>query len=113
VTLQEIAKLLDGKILIPADDSLDIYVVGATDLMSDALAFMQPGALMLTGLTNPQVVRTAEMGDIKGICFVRGKQPEPEALEMAQTHGMPVLTTPFPMFKACGLLWTKGLKPCF
>lgn len=106
--------MLEGKILVPpTHGEEDITMAGATDLMSDALAFMQPGAIMLTGLINPQVVRTAEMADLKGICFVRGKQPPPEVVEMAEAGGMPVLTTPFPMFKACGILWSEGMAACF
>ncbi len=113
--LQEICKLLQGEFLTEetATSNLDIRIAGATDLMSDALAYMKPGSLLLTGLSNIQVLRTVEMADIAAVCFVRGKQPDAKMLNDASESGLPMFKTPFPMFKACGLLWQKGLEPCF
>jgi len=82
------------------------------DLMSDVLAFTKDGALLLTGLTNPQVVRTADVGGIAAVIFVRGKLPSPEAAEMAKSLEIPLFTTRFTLFEACGILFSRGLLPC-
>lgn len=79
------------------------------DLMSDVLASIQPEAVLLTGLCNPQVVRTAQMADIAAIVFVRGKQPPQETLDLAQEERIPLITSPFGMFELCGRLHKKGL----
>lgn len=82
------------------------------DLMSDVLAFTHSGTLLLTGLTNPQVVRTCEMAGIRAIVFVRGKTPPPETLDLAQSKGIPLLASRFTMFETCGLLYARGLQSC-
>ena len=82
------------------------------DLMSDVLAFTKDGALLLTGLTNPQVVRTADVGGLTAIVFVRGKMPAPETAMMAKSLDIPLFTTRCTLFEACGILFSKGLKPC-
>ena len=82
------------------------------DLMSDVLAFTKDGALLLTGLTNPQVVRTADVGGIAAVIFVRGKLPSPEAAEMAKSLDIPLFTTRCTLFEACGILFSRGLLPC-
>ncbi len=114
MTLDEICRLLEGEFLSgQAKRGEEVSIVGATDLMSDALAYMKPKSLLLTGLANIQVVRTAEMADLKAVCFVRGKQLEASVIEEARSEELPLMRTPFPMFKACGILWQKGLNPCF
>jgi len=90
----------------------DIKMACGSDLMSDVLAFAKPGSLLLTGLTNPQVVRTAEMADLRAICFVRGKKPDKETIEMAESKDIPLLVTPLPMFESCGRLHREGLPGC-
>ena len=82
------------------------------DLMSDVLSFIKPNSLLLTGLTNPQVIRTAEMADIKAICFIRGKKPDKETVELAKSKNIPLLLTDLPMFEACGRLYKEGLAGC-
>ena len=113
MTLKEIRKILDAEVLV-GDDLLDMEIRMAcgSDLMSDVLSFVKSESLLLTGLTNPQVVRTAEMADLAAICFVRGKEPDQLAIEIAQAKNMPLLTTPLPMFESCGRLWTHGLRGC-
>ena len=81
----------------------------ASDLMSDVLTFRGPGSLLLTGLTNAQVIRTAEMSDFVAICFVRGKKPQPDTIELAEDKGVPLYVTSLSMFEACGRLYGKGL----
>ncbi len=79
------------------------------DLMSDVLAFAKPGTLLLTGLTNPQAVRAAEMAEMAAICFVRGKEPDAKTLDLARSKSIPILVTALPMFEACGRLHAQGL----
>ncbi len=82
------------------------------DLMSDVLAFTHDGTLLLTGLTNPQVVRTAEMAGIRAIVFVRGKLPPPETVTLAESKGIPLLATRYTLYEACGRLYMQGLPSC-
>lgn len=111
MTIREIASVLDGQILCEGS-SLDtqIQTVCGSDMMSDVLAFVKNQSLLLTGLVNAQVVRTAEMMDMLCIVFVRGKQPTQEIVDLAAQKGIAVLSTQHPMFTACGLLYAKGLK---
>jgi len=91
MTLREIKELLDADILV-GESQLDREVKTAfgADLMSDVLAFAKPGSLLITGLTNPQVVRTADVLDIAAIIMVRGKKPAPEAIRLAEEMGIPI-----------------------
>jgi predicted transcriptional regulator len=98
--------------LFEADPEMEIKCGSASDLMSDVLAFTEAGSVLFTGLTNPQSVRTAEMADIKAIVFVRGKQPPPETIELAQEKGIPLVATALPMFEVCGRLYEAGLRSC-
>jgi predicted transcriptional regulator len=83
-----------------------------SDLMSDVLAFTKERTVLLTGLTNIQVIRTAEMSDLVGVIFVRGKKPGPEVIELALQNNLPLLITDFPMYEACGVLFKSGLCGC-
>ena len=80
------------------------------DLMSDVLASIQPDSILLTGLCNPQVVRTSTIADVRAVIFVRGKIPSPETILLADQEGMPLFTTPLGMFEACGRLYQNGLQ---
>ena len=110
--LTEIIALVEGKLLFETDPEMEIKCGSASDLMSDVLAFTEAGSILFTGLTNPQSVRTAEMADIKAIVFVRGKEPPPETVELAQEKGIPLIMTVLPMFEACGRLYEVGLRSC-
>lgn len=109
--LQEIKEILDCQVLT-GENGLDeeIGVVCGADLMSDVLTFIKPGALLLSGVTNAHVVRTAELADIKAIVFVRGKRPLPETIKLAREKKIPLLSTELLMYEACGRLYRKGLK---
>ena len=111
--LKEIQRELDADLLV-GQDNLDLAIEMAcgADLLSDVLAFAKSGALLLTGLTHPQVVRTTEIAEIKAVCFVRGKRPLPETLALAEEKGLPVLCTALPMYEACGRLYRLGLPGC-
>ena len=110
MNLLEINKLINGKILAAADQA-DCEIKGCcgADLMSDVLATIQPNALLLTGLCNPQVVRTAEMADVTAIVLVRGKMPPVETIDLANQEHIPLITSPFGMFELCGRLFNAGL----
>ncbi|MBU0490757.1 MAG: hypothetical protein KKA73_08050 [Chloroflexi bacterium] len=111
--LRQVLSIIEGEAL-SGDVDLDREVAmgcGA-DLMSDVLAFTHAGTLLLTGLTNPQVVRTAEMSEISAIVFVRGKRPPPETVELAEEKGIPLLYSPYTMFEVCGRLYQAGMPSC-
>jgi len=111
LTILEIMEILDAELLCGQEiiDKEILYACGS-DLMSDVLAFVKDHTVLLTGLTNPQVVRTAEMMDISAIVFVRGKRPADEVIQMAAERKMAVLLTKYTMFTACGLLYQGGLR---
>lgn len=113
MTLEEVRRILEADVVCGADlDQIDVEMVCGADLMSDVLAYTKTGALLLTGLTNPQVVRTSEMADAVAICFVRGKKPPEETVRLATRNNLPLLATRLPMFEACGRLYQAGLKGC-
>jgi len=114
MTLDDIKRILRAEVIVGEDRlNQQIKMACGSDLMSDVLSFVKGGSLLLTGLTNAQVVRTAEMSDIAAICFVRGKKPDRQAVEMAESKNIPMLTTGMSMFEACGRLWRHGLRACF
>ena len=88
----------------------DVHSACGCDMMSDVLAFVKDQAVLLTGLCNLQVIRTAEMMDMRCVVFVRGKKPTDDIIEMAKDCGIVVLTTDLRMYTACGLLYTNGLQ---
>jgi hypothetical protein len=77
--------------------------------MSDVLASIKPDAILFTGLCNPQVVRTAQMADVRAIVLVRGKQPPRETVALAAAESIPLISTPYGMFEVCGRLYKAGL----
>jgi predicted transcriptional regulator len=109
--LSEIRDILQCEVLT-GDDGLsqEVDTVVASDGMSEILAFARPGALMITGLTNVQSVRTADIAAARAIVYVRGKRPNDAAIALARKQGMPVLATRLGMFDVCGLLRERGLK---
>jgi len=110
LTIAEVAQIVQGKILAHAD-RLDMHVETAfgSDLMSDVLAFVRDKTILITGLINTHVIRTAEMLDISCIVFSRGKQPNEEMLEMAEEADITVIATDMTTYTACGELYTHGL----
>jgi predicted transcriptional regulator len=110
MTLKEIKELLQAEVIIGIDNlDLVIEFAGGSDLMSDVLAFGKPGILLLTGLSNAQSVRTANIIDAKAIVYVRGKKPDKIGIEEAKEKGIPLLSTKYMMYTACGLLFSHGL----
>lgn len=111
MNLAELSSLLQAKVYC-CEDIMDrqISFVCAGDLMSDILVFSQPHALLITGLVNLQVIRTAEMLDIAAIVFIAGKVPSGEMLELARKKRIPLLTTKKTMYLSCGLLHEAGME---
>lgn len=109
--LKKIEDILDLTPVVEGDDNLEIKNGCGSDLMSDVLAFSKQKTLLLTGLTNPQVIRTAEMIDIKVIIFVRGKKPVQETIELAKEKEIALYCSKKSLFESCGRLYEKGLKP--
>ena len=109
--LGEIGTLLGAKVLC-GEDKLgeDILCACGSDMMSEVLAFTKYKAVLLTGLCNNHVLRTAEMLDITSIIFVRGKMPTQELIDMAEDMGIVLMTSPLPMFSACGILYQHVIK---
>jgi len=110
--LKEVQSLLQATVICAPEDWEETEVKSACgcDLMSDVLAFVKDQALLLTGLVNPQVIRTAEMMDIKVIVFVRGKVPGDDVTELAESLDMTILSTDKPLYVACGKLYKNGLS---
>jgi len=109
--ISTIIELLDAKVLCGEDKiENEVHSACGSDMMSDVLAYVKEQAVLLTGLVNLQVVRTAEMMDMKCIVFVRGKSPSDEIVELAEESGMVLLKTDERMYVACGKLYENGLR---
>ena len=108
--IKKIVELLNAQVLC-GEELLEGNVNSAfgCDMMSDVLAFVKDQAVLLTGLCNPQVVRTAEMMDMRCIVFVRGKRPSEEVVRLADESGIVVIATEERMYAACGKLYASGL----
>jgi predicted transcriptional regulator len=111
VKLDMVRQILGCQVLV-GDDKLnrEVHVACGADLMSDVLAFVKPDALLLTGLTNVQSVRTADIAGVRAIVYVRGKLPDKEAIDLAKETGVVLLMTNLLMYEACGKLYARGLR---
>lgn len=109
--ISEIKNILNAE-LICGEEFIEneVFTACGSDMMSDVLAYVKEQAVLLSGLVNPQVVRTAEMMDMKCIVFVRGKRPDMDMIELAEQRDIVLLGTRLEMFTACGLLYKNGLK---
>jgi len=111
MNVKELIQLIDGRLLTSsADLTKEVKGGCGADLMSDVLASIQPEAVLLTGLCNPQVVRTSVMADVAAIILVRGKTPPPETISLAEEEQIPLISSPFGMFELCGRLYEAGLN---
>lgn len=110
MTVRDVMNIVGG-VCLAGEAGLDEQVNTAcgSDLMSDVLAFVKDKTVLITGLINPQVIRTAEMLDIGCIVFSRGKRPADEMIEMANEIGMVLLSTRMTTYTACGELYVHGL----
>ena len=111
MTLAEIQTLLQCEILSGSDNlALDLTQVVASDGMSEILAFARSRELMITGLTNIQSIRTADIAGVSAVIYCRGKLPDKKVIEFARQKHIPVLVTKMGMFDICGVLYNRGLK---
>ena len=111
MTLQEIQELLQCEVLTGGDNlQVDVTQVVASDGMSEILAFARSKELMITGLTNIQSIRTADIAGVSAVIYCRGKLPDKKVIEFARQKHIPVLATKMGMFNICGVLYSKGLK---
>ena len=111
MTLKRICEILSAQPLSDNfDEDLEVQCACSSDMMSDVLAFPKEHMVLLTGLVNPQVMRTCDMLDIRAVVFTRGKLPSAEALEMANENGINVMATPLTLFIASGMLYAGGLN---
>ncbi len=110
MTIREISKLIDAEVVC-CEDCLDQEVTHAfgSDMMSDVLAYAKDRSILLTGLLNPQVIRTAMMMDMPCIVFVRGKVPTPDMITLAEQHSIVMMHTKNIMYRSCGILYSNGL----
>ena len=108
--VRDIIDILKCQVLNEGALDEEVKTACGSDMMSDVLAFVKDQSVLLTGLMNPQVVRTAEMMDMHCIVFVRGKEVNPSVVDLARQKDITVLATPYRMFTACGLLYSNGLR---
>jgi len=110
MTVLDIKNYLNAKVLCCEEFlTKEVHTACGSDMMSDVLAFVKDQSLLITGLCNPQVIRTAEMMDMVCICLVRGKIPDDSMIALAKERGIVLLSTRERMFTACGILYEKGL----
>ena len=109
--IKDIIELLEAENLTPElDCDVELHSACGSDMMSDVLAYVKDQAVLLTGLNNPQVIRTADMMDMLCVVYVRGKRPDELALKIATEKNICVLTTTKPLFTCCGILYENGLR---
>ena len=108
--VKDIVDILKCQVLKEANMEEEVKTACGSDMMSDVLAFVKDQSVLLTGLLNPQVVRTAEMMDMRCIVFVRGKIPDESVVELAREMEITLLKTRFRLFTACGKLYLNGLR---
>ncbi len=108
--LEDIKDILEAEVLW-GNSYLDreVKMAYGSDLLSDVLAFAQQNILLITGLINPQVIRTAEMVDVSAVCFVRGKKPDDSTVALAREKEIPIFRTKLTLYESCGRLYSKGL----
>ncbi|MDP4119511.1 MAG: DRTGG domain-containing protein [Bacillota bacterium] len=109
MNVQDIIRILNAEVIAEGDLNAEVKTACGSDMMSDVLAFVKDQSVLLTGLVNPQVVRTAEMMDMLCIVFVRGKTPDDTIIDLAKSCNITLAKTQLRMFTACGLLYSNGL----
>ena len=111
MTVKDVVRILDASVICGEDNlDMEVHTACGSDMMSDVLAYVKDQAVLLSGLVNIQVVRTADKMDIVCIVFVRGKKPSEDMIALAKRKNMVLLSTEKRMFTACGLLWEGGLR---
>ena len=106
---REIAQILSAEFLTEDNPAIDIRSACGSDMMSDVLAFVKDQTVLVTGLTNPHVIRTAEMLDVSCIVFCRGKKPDEDMIKLAENYDIVFITTDMSTYEAAGRLYAAGL----
>jgi len=110
MVIRKIAELLEAEVVLGQDKlDMEVDMAFSSDMMSDVLAYVTGRTLLLTGMVNEHVIRTAEMVDLECIVFVRGKKPSPAIIEAAEESGMVLLSTTHTLYCTSGILYTNGL----
>lgn len=113
MTLKQIAEILEADLINnPEASDINIQNACSADMMSAVLYYHTPNSLLITGLTQPHVIRTAEIAGIKSIVFVLDKKPDAETIALAQQKKIPILCTRYCMYTASGKLYEAGLPGC-
>jgi len=111
--IKEIKELLEAEVISGKyNPEIEIQIGCSSDLMSEILAFGKPGSILLTSLMNIQVINTANVADIKAVCFVMGKIPDEKIINLAEKNDIIVLITQLTTFESCGRLYKNGLNSC-
>lgn len=110
MTIADVQRILKATLVCGSGLDAEVHNACGSDMMSDVLAFVKDQSVLLTGLVNAQVVRTADMMDMVCIVFVRGKEPTQEMIDLANERGIALMKTPLRMFTACGRLYQSGLR---
>lgn len=112
--LTEIIQLTNANVVAgQVNESYEVLKAFSSDLMSDVLTLDDHNILLITGLANVQLIRTAEMADLEVVLLARGKKATPEMIELAEENDLILLETPFSIFRSSGILYSNGLKPVF
>ena len=108
--LFEIAECLEATILTQNDNmEMECTRAGASDLLSDILAGLSDGGVLVTGLITLQVVKTAIISGVTTVVYVRNKRPPQDVIELAEAEGIPLLSSPYSMFVSSGRLYAAGM----
>lgn len=110
MTLREIREILGAEVLTGDCGTMTVEKAYCADLMSNVLSYSIPNSLLITNLTNAQVIRTADVADIDAIVFCRAKRPDPDTIALAARKKIPLLVTGLSMFDTCGRLYARGLR---
>lgn len=114
MSLSEIVDVFNAEVFTPDIDlSREISLACASDLMSDVLSYSMAESVLLTGLISPQTVRTAEIAELTGICFVFGKKPPKDTVALANELGIPLIGTRLSLYGASGILYSHGISGCY
>lgn len=111
--ISEIAALTNARIVSDLNEDKDVERAFSSDLMSDVLTLDDGNIVLITGLSNIQLIRTAEMADIGVVLLARGKQATTDMVQLANENGLAIMETPFSLFRTSGILFTNGLKPVY
>lgn len=109
-----IANMLNAMVLTPElDVSREVEHAFSSDLMSDVLTGDYHKTVLVTGLSNLQSIRTAEMSDIQDVIIGRNKEVSQEMISLARENGIVLIRSNYSVFKISGLLFEAGIKPVY